>query len=743
MSEPLSERARQRLLAMAADGDAAPVAPGPVPERYELLRELGRGGMGVVYEAFDHQLGRRCALKTFVAGRGHGDELRRRLEREAQAAARLRHPHIAAVHDATADYISMQLVDGVPIDTVHRSERRLLVELVRDAAHALQHAHDQGVVHRDVKPSNLLVEGRHVYVVDFGLAKAAATDASWSLPGGVVGTPGFMAPEQARGAAAEVSARSDVYGLGATLFACLRGAPPFAGDDLPALLRAVIEDEPPRLGVDRDLDLVVGKCLAKEPMQRYASAGELAADLERWLCGEPVLARAPSWWYRLQKRLQRQRSLWRAAAVAALASVALVAVVVVPWLLRESAARTAASEAVEVADHAATVLRDAAVYFRLGDNESAHQVLDGGIGSTREFLSRHEVPRARYLLSRLLRARGRTDDARSELDRAVAGDPALGDARFERGLLLAAAAEPEPAARAQAIADLAVAPDPRSVLTSVDRLFGRGQSLRLCGEPAAAMAVLREVLALDPLHVPARVAMAHAAIAAGDDELGRYYSASAVDCYSGYGPLYAARERRALPTTMLGLEPALVDFARELGDDEDLVLTLAQRALLHLRRALRFAGDGDGAAARTAITAAIADHDTALATRAMQSGGAAELPGAGNNRAVCRLVAAQLFAAAGDGAGAAAERTQAIAELERLLALAPLPEVPFNLGIAELQVAAIELGLGRAAAAAARGQAAHRWFEQALAVAAPDWPHAAAGRAKLAAAAALLATARR
>ncbi|MBL8729924.1 MAG: protein kinase [Planctomycetes bacterium] len=741
MTEPLSERARQRLLAMAADD--AEGAAAPVPARYEIVREIGRGGMGIVYEAIDHQLGRRVALKTFVAGSGATDELRRRLGREALAAARLRHPHIAAVYDATPDHISMQLIAGGAIDAVHRGERRLLVELVRDAARALQHAHEQGVVHRDVKPSNLLVEARHVYVVDFGLAKEIAADSSLSLPGGVVGTPSFMPPEQARGQTAAIDARSDVYGLGATLFACLRGQPPFAAVDLPALLQQVVDAEPPRLAIDRDLDLVVAKCLAKEPAQRYQTAAELAGDLDRWLQQQPVLARRPSLGYRLKKRLQRQRSLWRAAGVAALGTAGLALLVVVPWVLRESAARTAATEAVEVADHAATVLRDAVVFFRLGDNDSAHQVLDDGIRSTREFLSRHEVPRARYLLSRLLRARGKTDAALAELDRAVAGDPQLLDARFERGLLLAAAA-PNDATRAQAIADLSVDVGERSVLTAVDRLFGRGQRLRLAGEPEAAMAVLREVLDYDPTHVPARVAMSLAANAAGQQGLGRYYSASAVDFYSGLGPVYLAREHQTMPTTMLGLDGALVDFAPQLlRDREDNALALVQRGLLQLRRALRFAADGDLGAARAAIGSAIGDHDMATTRHDMLRGRSDTLPGALNNRAVCRLVAARLHAQAGDAVAAATERAAAAADLQRALAAdGALPEVAFNLGLCDLDLAEVQRAMGQAAAAA-RGDAAQRWFERALRQAPDGWTFAAACRERLGAAAALVATARR
>jgi len=173
VSAPLSDRALERLLDMAAD------EPAPLPARYRIVRELGRGGMGVVYEAEDLQLRRRCAIKRIAAGALASESVQKRFVREALAASRLNHPHIAAVYDATPEYLSMQLVAGGPIDAGPR-ERRKFVAMVRDAARAVHHAHEQGIVHRDLKPSNLLVEGEHVFVVDFGLAKELG-DTSQSL----------------------------------------------------------------------------------------------------------------------------------------------------------------------------------------------------------------------------------------------------------------------------------------------------------------------------------------------------------------------------------------------------------------------------------------------------------------------------------------------------------------------------------------------------------------------------------
>lgn len=723
--EPLGDRELQRLLAMAAEGDADGDANGAadglaarpdLPARYEIVRELGRGGMGIVYEVIDHQLGRRCALKTLGAGAGADGEQRRRFAREATAAARLRHPHIAAIFDATPDFITMQLVDGGPIGCAPALDRRLAVELVRDAAFALQHAHEQGIVHRDLKPSNLLVESRHVYVVDFGLAKTIDAASSLSVAGAVVGTPAFMPPEQARGQTEGIDARSDVYGLGATLWYCLAGAPPFAAADLPSLLRAVVEDEPAPIAGDRDLDLVLGKCLRKEPDLRYASARDLADDLERWLRHEPVLARRPSWLWRWRKRLQRQRSLWRAAAFAAAAAIAITTLILVPMWLRESAARAAANEAVKLADHVGTVLQDATLSLGLGDQDTTRQRLAGGIERVTEFLARHEVPQVRFLLARLLLAASRHDEALHELDRTLQEEPGLVDARFERGLLLAARLELTAEQRAQAIADLGVGLRDRSAVRDVDRLFGKAELARLQGDHRRAMDLLREVLEYDAMHIRARLSLAATARALGDNTLSVYYSASALDLQQGYGPFYLARERRTLPTSILGLEGALVDFSHVLQDVPDHALSLAHRALVSLRRAVRAADDAQLPAALSAVAAAIADLDGVLTLHE-------DIAGAFNNRAVCWLVTEQLRLAAADSAGAVEARGKAAEDVRRALALAPeLPAAHFNRALIASHEAAVLRALGRLPAAEQAVRVVVEACSRALELAPADWP---------------------
>src|SRR5689334_3993857 len=284
---------------------------------------LGAGGMGEVWKAWDSVLGRWVALK-FLKG-GDDDEIAR-FRREAQTAGRLHHPNIAAIYEVNEDqgrqYIAMQFVDGQNLHQFPRTDRTLLVRLVADAARALHHAHEQGVIHRDLKPENLMVTARgtehHVYLMDFGLARAAEGASKISATGFLVGTPMYMSPEQARGE--KVDVRSDVYSLGLTLYELLTDRKPFESESVYETLRRVQEIDPPAMRqVDRrisdDLEIVVMKAIAKDPASRYATAQALADDLQATLRGEAIQGRRESFSRKMIRRVRRHPFAFATGAV--------------------------------------------------------------------------------------------------------------------------------------------------------------------------------------------------------------------------------------------------------------------------------------------------------------------------------------------------------------------------------------------------------------------------------------------
>jgi tetratricopeptide (TPR) repeat protein len=313
-----------------AAGD--PGLPGGTQVRYfgdyELLRVLGRGGMGVVYKARQQSLNRLVAIKMIRAGLWASDDEVRRFRNEAEAVANLDHPQIVTIHEVGEHdghhYFSMKLVDGPSLAghlPRYRTDPRSVARLVAEVARAVHHAHQRGILHRDLKPSNILLDAEgHPHVTDFGLARRIAEGSDLSVSGSVLGTPAYMSPEQASGRRTAVTTAADVYGLGAVLYATLTGRPPFQGETIAAILDQVRERTPvrPRLInrlVDRDLETICLKCLEKDPKARYDSAAALADDLDRWFAGRPIHARRTPAWERALKWARRRPA---AAALVAL-----------------------------------------------------------------------------------------------------------------------------------------------------------------------------------------------------------------------------------------------------------------------------------------------------------------------------------------------------------------------------------------------------------------------------------------
>jgi WD40 repeat protein/predicted Ser/Thr protein kinase len=327
------------------------------PVGYEVLEELGRGGMGIVYKARQRSLNRLVALKVMMEASGASAADRERFRREAEAAALLHHPNVVQVYEVGEAsgqlFLAMEHVAGGTLaDRLAGTPRpaREAAELVEILARAMQFAHEQGVVHRDLKPANILLTEQGVPKVgDFGLARLLESSVGPTRTSDLLGTPSYMAPEQAAARHAEVGPRTDVWALGAILYECLTGRPPFKAA-LPLLtLQQVVHHDPAtpcRLvpGVPRDLETICLKCLAKESAGRYQSAGELADDLRRFLDGRPVLARPVGPITRVWKwaRANPLPSSLAALVIVTLVTGILVASILAAWALERSA--TAESE---------------------------------------------------------------------------------------------------------------------------------------------------------------------------------------------------------------------------------------------------------------------------------------------------------------------------------------------------------------------------------------------------------------
>jgi WD40 repeat protein len=388
--------------ATSATPTAPPPLESPMPALvpgYDLLEELGRGGMGVVYRARQVGLGRVVALKMILGGGHAGSAERARFQTEAEAAARLQHANIVQVFEVgqteAGPFLALEFVPGGslaqrlaagPLPSRHAA---VLIDLL---ARAVQHAHERGIVHRDLKPANVLLASGAVSapqesappgadatglacpkITDFGLARRLDVESGQTVTGAVMGTPCYMAPEQASGHARAAGPLADVYALGAILYECLTGRPPFVGPTAYATLEQVCTQEPvppARLqpAVPRDLETVCLKCLDKVPTRRYGSAADLADDLKRFLDGEPIVARPVGPLERAVKWARRRPAIAGLLALVLAVTLAGLGLVLWQWQRAESArhdALAAAGAEAHAKDEALTALREAKEARRL------------------------------------------------------------------------------------------------------------------------------------------------------------------------------------------------------------------------------------------------------------------------------------------------------------------------------------------------------------------------------------------
>ncbi len=438
--------------AAAADARAGdPADPTPRLGKYMILGELGRGGMGIVYRAYDTELRRVVALKTLHREDARNPEFVGRLAREARTAALLRHPGIAAVHDCGAiddiPYFAMDFVKGRTLEAELESRdptrRRPRLQILCEAARAVAYAHAQGVVHRDLKPANLMIdESGRVLVMDFGLARREGAT-QYTHTGQILGTPAYMPPEQIEGDPREIGPASDVYALGVMLYRIVADRLPYDGTTVGAILgKALLLDAKPLRDLDRripvDLETICDKSLRREPRLRYPTAREFAEDLDRYLRGEAISTRPEGRVARAARFVRRRKALSTAAGVALLSFCAALASL--------AHQRRAELEQARMRDEALAGLRTAAeanLSLVLAHRRRGGSIRDlaADLLAPLEEVTRRaaalspDLAEPNYRLGRVYRALLRFADALEQQDRALAKEPDYAPSLYERAVL--------------------------------------------------------------------------------------------------------------------------------------------------------------------------------------------------------------------------------------------------------------------------------------------------------------------
>ncbi len=440
--------------------------------RYEILRELGRGGMGLVYLAWDSDLKREVALKLPPGGTPTGPNDFARFRREAESAGKLSHPHVVATYDVGEmdgrPYLTMEVVRGGSVAERLRAGGKIApaqaMRWLKEACEGIAHAHSHGVIHRDLKPENLLLDTQGcVKVSDFGLARVAqeTLGARLTRSGQVLGTPTHMAPEQAEGSNAAVGPASDIYALGSILYELVAGRPPYGSDSpMEVLLAKITRDPPParrvRPGIAADVETIIQKAMERDPARRYESAQEMADDLSRCLQGEAILARPASAIYRARKWAGRNRGLTTGLTAAALALLAGGGLATIESMHRAEAARAAAEARRAAADaerraderrvalvaqlrNVAAIAVSAALELRrkgvVPAPPSFLAALEQAFREARR--EADDLAEPYYHLGRMKRALDRPDEALALQTEALARDPAFAPALYERAVLCA------------------------------------------------------------------------------------------------------------------------------------------------------------------------------------------------------------------------------------------------------------------------------------------------------------------